>query len=287
MAVPPIASEILSTMTGRPWVLALLACFLVGAVTKMGWVRAAVFAAIAFGVALGAEIASVRWGVPFGPHRFTDPSAPGPWLGGVPAWSPLVFCALAWLGFQSAVLLHSPVEAGNADVQTLDTLEIRGSARVLLAGAVLTMLPQVLLAPLSVRGDRWFLGRVHEFAGSGLFFGVPPLAIAGWALVAAVAIFLFQRIEPWLVAPRPVLRAGQVHLQLGGLFEPLAWLGIAVVGIAVALAIGEPALAMVGVFVFVPLAIVYGAHLVGPAARATALEREAHRRDFPRSPALG
>lgn len=274
-------------VTGRPWFAALLACFLLGAVTKMGWVRTIAFAAIAFAAALAAEVASLRFGVPFGPHRFVAPTAPGPWIAGVPAWSPLAFCALAWLGFQSAVLLHSPVEAGQADLQVLDTLEIRGSGRVLLTGAILAMLPQVLLAPLSVRGERWFLGRVHEFAGTGLFFDVPPPAIAGWALVAAVAIFLFQRLEPWLTAPSPLLRAGQFHLQMGGLFEPLAWLGIAVVGIALALAIGEPQLAMVGVFVYLPLAIVYGAHLVGPDARATALEREAHRRDFPRSPALG
>lgn len=284
--MPPFAGEILSSATGRPWVLALVACFLVGAVTKMGWVRTIAFAAIAFATALGAEAASLRWGIPFGPHRFLE-AAPGPSIGGVPAWSPAVFCALAWLGFQCAVLLHSPVEAAQADLQVLDTLEIRGSGRVLLAGSVLAMLPQVLLAPLSVRGERWFLGRVHEVAGSGLFFGVPPLAIAGWALVAAVAIFLFQRLEPWLVAPSPLLRAGQCHLQMGGLFEPFAWLGLAIVGIAIAIAIGEPELALVGVFVFVPLAVVYGAHLVGPEARATALEREAHRRDFPRSRALG
>ncbi len=285
--MPPLLAETLSATIGRPWVPALVACFLVGAVSKMGWARTFAFAAIAFGVALGAEAASLRWGVPFGPHRFLDEATGGGSIAGVPAWSPLVFCALAWLGFQCAVLLHSPVEAGSADLQVLDTLEIRGSGRVLLTGAVLAMLPQVLLAPLSVRGERWFLGRVHEFGGPGLFFGVPPLAIAGWALVAAVAIFLFQRVEPWLVAPSPLLRAGQAHLQMGGLFEPLAWIGIATVGVAIALVIGEPELALVGVFVFVPLAIVYGAHLVGPAARATALEREAHRRDFPRSRALG
>ena len=283
----PLASEALSAVTGRPWVLVLLACFLLGAVTKMGWARTVAFAAIAFAAALGAEAASLRWGVPFGQHRFLEGATGGPSLAGVPAWSPAVFCTLAWLGYQCAVLLHSPLEAGHADLQVLDTLEIRGSGRVLLTGAVLAMLPQVLLAPLSVRGDRWFLGRVHEFVGPGLFFGVPPLAIAGWALVAAVAIFLFQRVEPWLVSPSPALRAGQLHLQMGGLFEPLAWIGIAIVGIAVALAIGEPELALVGIFVFVPLAVVYGAHLAGPASRATALEREAHRRDFPRSRALG
>lgn len=282
----PIANEIVSVATGRPWVLALLACFLVGAVTKMGWARALAFAAIAFLAALAAEAASLRWGLPFGPHRFV-PAAGGPLVAGVPAWSPLAFCALAWLGFQCAVLLHSPVETGPADLQALDTLEIRGSGRVLLTGSVLAMLPQVLLAPLSLRGDRWFLGRVHEFGTPGLFFDVPPQAIAGWALVAAVAIFLFQRLEPWLVSPSPLLRAGQAHLQLGGLFEPFAWLAIALGGTAIALAIGEPGLAMVGVLVFVPLAIVYGAHLVDPSSRATPLEREAHRRDFPRSRALG
>jgi len=285
--VPTIASQLLATSTGRPYVLALFAAFLLGAVTKTGWVRALVFAAIAGGAGFAAELASLRWGFPFGEHHFLE-AAHGSelWVAGVPAWSPLASCALAWLGFQLAVLLHSPVEATAHDLQVLDTLPIRRSARVLLTGSILAMLPQVLLAPLSALGDRWFLGRLHDFGTPGIFFGVPATAIVGWAAVAALAIFLFQRIDSRLVTPSPLLRAGQAHLPFGGLFEPLVYAAVATLGIALAASIGEPLLAMVGSFVFVPLAVVYAAHLVGAPSRATAAEREAHRRDFPRSRAL-
>ncbi len=45
------------------------------------------------------------------------------------------------------------------------------------------MLLDVVIDPLAVRGDRWFLGRVFDYPSGGVYFGVPLSNFAGWLLV--------------------------------------------------------------------------------------------------------
>jgi putative membrane protein len=45
------------------------------------------------------------------------------------------------------------------------------------------MLLDVVIDPLAVRGDRWFLGRVFYYPSGGVYFGVPLSNFAGWLLV--------------------------------------------------------------------------------------------------------
>ena len=44
------------------------------------------------------------------------------------------------------------------------------------------MLLDVVIDPIAVRGDRWFLGRIFYYPEGGVYFGVPLSNFAGWAL---------------------------------------------------------------------------------------------------------
>jgi uncharacterized membrane protein len=278
---------LVGTVVNRPFVFAFLICFLVGAVTKMGWVRTAIFTALAFTIAFAAEFSSTRSGFPFGLYRYIDTTRTQElWLANVPFWDALSFTFLAYLGFQLAVLLYSPLEVRRRDVQILETIEIRGSLRVLVTGTVLMTILDVIIDPITVRGERWFLGRIYEYPEGGLYFGVPLSNFAGWFLVGLLTIGAYQRIERYLLAPTPLLRSGQARIPFAGLFEPIVYLAIVLFNVAVTLWIGETLLAVIAIFIFAPLSLVYAAHLIAPATRATAAEREAHRRDFPRTRAL-
>jgi putative membrane protein len=275
------------TLALRLWVVVLFAGYLAGAVTKMGWVRTSLFATLALVVGLAAEAASTRSGFPLGAYRFVDATrAQELWLAGVPLWSPMLFCVLCWVGFQLAVLLYSPLELRRGDLQVLDTIAIRRSPRVLVTAAVLAATLAALLEPLKARGEQWFLGATHQYVDAGSYFDVPPAALVGWLLAAAVVIGVFQRLEPPLLRPTPLLRAGQAHLPYGGLVEPALGLALALLVLGVTVAIGERLLAVVTVLVVLPLALVFAAHILGAAAHATPAEREAHRRDFPRGRTL-
>jgi uncharacterized membrane protein len=280
-------SLFVGTLVLRPYVLAFFLLYLLGSVTKVGWVRTAVFAAIAFAVSLAAELSSTRNGIPYGLFQYVDATRDAElWLGSVPLWTGLFFAAVCWSAFQTAVLLWSPLELRRGDFQVLDTIAIRRSGRVLVTGAVLVTALGGLLEPLKVRGDRWFLGALYAYPEGGLYFGAPATAFAGMLVTALVTIGLYQRIEPLLLRPTRLLRAGQAHLPLGGLVEPACYLTLVAFALAVTLWLGEQQVALVGLLVFVPLTVVAAAHVLGVATRATPAEREAHRHDFPRARTL-
>lgn len=281
-------SALAGTFLLRPYVLFFLLWYLLGSVTKVGWLRTLAFAAIACTASLVAEISSTRSGLPFGLIEYLAATRGEElWVGTVPLWTAFFFTAVCWTGHQMAVLLYSPLELRRGDLQVLDTIAIRRSPRVLVTGAVLVATLGALLDPLELRGDRWFLGASLTYPAGGVYFGVPLSAFGGTLLVALVTIFLYQRLEPFLLTPTPLLLRGQAHLPLGGLVEPLLYLCLVVFGIGVASWLGEQLLAIVGVLVFAPLTLVIATHVLGTASRATAAEREAHRRDFPRGRALG
>jgi putative membrane protein len=50
------------------------------------------------------------------------------------------------------------------------------------------MFLDVVIDPLAVLGDRWFLGRVFWYPDGGPYFGVPLSNFAGWWLVGALGV---------------------------------------------------------------------------------------------------
>jgi uncharacterized membrane protein len=58
---------------------------------------------------------------------------------------------------------------------------------VALSGVVMTLL-DVVIDPLAVRGERWFLGRLFYYPEGGVYFGVPLSNFAGWFVVGCVAV---------------------------------------------------------------------------------------------------
>jgi Carotenoid biosynthesis protein len=55
------------------------------------------------------------------------------------------------------------------------------------AGVVM-MLLDVVIDPLAVRGDRWFLGRIFYYPEGGVYFGVPVSNFVGWMIVGMVGV---------------------------------------------------------------------------------------------------
>jgi uncharacterized membrane protein len=285
--VAAFANLLAGTVESRPYVFVFFVCYLLCAVSKMGWVRTAAFTALTFAIALAAEVSSIHNGFPLGAFQYAAPdSGREIALLGVPLWDPLTFSILCYLGLQLAVLTYSPLEVRRRDIQVLDTIEIRGSVRVLITGAVLMVILHVLIDPVTARGERWFFGRTYIYPGGGLYFGVPLSGFAGWLLVGILALGMYQRLERFLLRPTPALRAGQFHLPFGGVLEPIVYLAIVLFFFVLTIWVDEPLLAAIAVFIFTPLSLVFVAHVAAAARHATAAEREAHRRDFPRTRAL-
>ncbi len=60
----------------------------------------------------------------------------------------------------------------------------------LTAGALMMAL-DIVIDPLAVRGDRWFLGPLFAYATPGPYFGVPISNFVGWVIVGATGVGLF------------------------------------------------------------------------------------------------
>src|SRR5262249_16833548 len=60
---------------------------------------------------------------------------------------------------------------------------------------VLMMGLDVVIDPLAVRGDRWFLGPLFAYDQPGIYFGVPLSYFVGWIIVGTVGVGLFLNLS--------------------------------------------------------------------------------------------
>ncbi len=166
---------LVATLLLRPYVFGFLGAFLLAGAADLGWRRTLLFAAWVWPLAWLAEFSSTRAGVPFGLYHYTG-STRGQelYLGDVPFMDSLSFTFLAYAAFCLARAV----------------LARRRPSRPLLAAAsgLLMMLLDVVIDPLAVRGDRWFLGRIFYYPDGGPYFGVPLSNFAGWWIVGAVGV---------------------------------------------------------------------------------------------------
>jgi uncharacterized membrane protein len=167
---------LIDTLMLRPYVFAFMAAFVVLALHDLGRRGTAAFTASTLGVAWTAEFVSTRVGVPFGLYHYTGVTRSRElYVSNVPVFDPVSFVFLAYASYCLARLMLG---------------RSRGLP-VVVASGVLMMLLDVVIDPLAVRGDRWFLGRVFYYPDGGVLFGVPLSNFAGWVLVGSVAVGAF------------------------------------------------------------------------------------------------
>ncbi len=236
MSPPGFASLLWGTVVHRPYVYAFFACFLFFALYQLGWRRTATFAVATWLIAFGCEYSSTRNGFPFGPYRYFDATrASELWISNVPFWDSLSFVFLSYFSFVLAAALLSPREA----LARGEWPGLRHRAAPLVGGLVM-MLLDVVIDPVALQGEKWFLGRIYEYPYRGFYFGVTAANFAGWFFVGAASQWAFQlatRVLPWCAGPfRPVHPrfVWAVYAVYAGVFG---------FNLAVTLAIGDRALA--------------------------------------------
>ncbi len=236
---------VLGTLVLRPYVFAFLALFLAAGAADLGWRRTLGFGALVWPVAWLAEFSSTRIGIPFGLYHYTGATRGRElYIADVPFMDSLSFTFLA---YAALCLARATLGRRRPSIVTL----------ALLTG-VLMMALDVVIDPLAVRGDRWFLGRIFSYPEGGVYFGVPLSNFAGWVVVGAVGVGLYLGL-----AGRP----------LGGLLWPGVALYYVVLGfnLAVTAWIGEWALGAVGgaLHAAIALTIRYVQRETGPAPGLT------------------
>ena len=167
---------------------------------QLGARRAATFAVATWLLAFAAEYSSTHNGFPFGPYRYLDATRGRElWIANVPFWDSLSFVFLAYFSLALAGALLSPPESLRRGAWP----GLLRPAAAPLAGAIM-MLLDVVIDPVALQGDKWFLGRIYDYPYRGFYFGVTAANFAGWWLVGAASAAAFQaavRFLPWCRGP--------------------------------------------------------------------------------------
>jgi putative membrane protein len=170
---PALGHLLVGTLLLRPYVLVFLAVFAVVAARDLGALRMIGFLFWGFAVAFAAEYASTRVGIPFGLYHYTgETRGVELYLANVPFFDSLSFPFLAYASFCLA----------------RRALGAAGRGRVVVLSGVLMMLLDVVIDPIAVRGDQWFLGRIFYYPEGGAYFGVPLSNFGGWLLVGWLTV---------------------------------------------------------------------------------------------------
>jgi len=120
------------------------------------------------------------------------------------------------------------------------------------------MLIDVVIDPVALRGDRWFLGRIYGYPEPGVYFGVPLANFLGWGVVGITAIALYHVWERRRGALATTSFAGRAALCPGLYYLVLAF------NLVVTFALGEYRLLLSGILITVPIILWTLAILVGP-----------------------
>ncbi|MGH7429297.1 MAG: carotenoid biosynthesis protein [Candidatus Methylomirabilaceae bacterium] len=237
---------LISTVLLRPYVFLFLALYLWTASSAMGWGRTALFTALAWGVSFAAEYSSTRNGIPFGFYTYIEATKGRElWISNVPFMDSLSFTFVSYVSFALAQWLRLPDGAGEREI-----VAVRRSVPVLCLATFLFMLIDVVIDPVALRGDRWFLGKIYEYPSPGFYFGVPLTNFVGWGVVGFAIIALFQRIDRAL-PERATSGRGVRPVLLGAALYYL----ILAFNLYMTFVIGEHLLGIVGIMLYLPITL--------------------------------
>ena len=239
---------LLGSLLLRPYVFIFLLLHLVGAAAFLGWRRTGTFTLLTWGVAFAAEASSIRTGIPFGWYYYIPRTADRElWILGVPFFDSLSFpfllvasYALAWLLLTGGAPLAQGLAGG-------EKLRRPGRGPHLVLTSLLFVLLDVVIDPVALRGDRWFLGQIYGYPEPGFYFGVPLANFAGWGVVGLVAACLYQAWEGRRADAGTATFRGRALVCPGLYFIVLAF------NLTVTFAIGEWELGLCGVALSLPL----------------------------------
>ncbi len=215
-----VISLLMGTVLLRPYVFIFLALYLFVASRQIGWKRTILWTITGYLVAFGAEFSSIHGGFPFGDYYYIDTTRNQElWIAGVPFMDSLSFSFLTFTGYTCGCQLVAAFKGRNGRLDATTYRMVGRSPWVLLVGASITTLMDVIIDPVALMGDRWFLGQIHGWPRGGDYFGVPWTNFAGWFLVTAVTIGVNQALNAGLVKSSgqgPARPSPIPYMHLGG-----------------------------------------------------------------------
>ena len=246
---------LVKTFLLRPYVFMFLVSFLIIGRLLIGWQRTLVFLLAGWITAFLCEFSSTRIGVPFGFYYYNGSTVGQElYITNVPFMDSLSFTFLLFASYCLALVFLLPSVVGPAQRRLELVLDpnVRTSWASLLLTATFLTLIDVVIDPVALRGDRWFLGQIYGYPDPGVYFGIPLMNFVGWAVVGLIALSIYfcidRRLPPLPPAAGPAMTT---HLLLGCML----YYGVLVFNLTITFWIGESLLGLVGMMIYLPISI--------------------------------
>lgn len=244
---------LLLTIALRPYVFVFLASYLFIAIVNFGLRTTILFTTLTYAVALLCEWSSVHNGFPFGLYHYIEATRGREiWIAGVPLMDSMSFTFLSFVSYSVALLVSSPLYRRGFDLRLLDTWELRRAPRVWLMAAIFMVMIDLVVDPLSVRGERWFLGKIFWYDPPGPHFGVPISNYLGWFFVAAVTVAIFQLLDARLNRGTDKPLGVMPDFPSRALLGLALYVGIVSFGITMLFRIDAAEIGWASLFIFIP-----------------------------------
>jgi putative membrane protein len=243
-----IFTLILNTIILRPYVFVFLLIYLLGCSFHLGVKRAVLFCITGYLIAWLSEYSSIHNGIPYGYYYYIEQTKGKElWVLGVPFFDSLSYVFLAYASYSIALMVIVPVLRIRGIIYLLETKKIRNSIYTTILGAILFVYLDIIIDPVTLLGDRWFLGQIYGYPQKGIYFGVPISNFIGWLVVGFLMIYALQKIDshlykgtdwfgykyPWRYIIGPGLYLGVIIFNLSITFYireyNLGWVGIFIV----------------------------------------------------------
>lgn len=272
----------IDTIVMRPYVFTFFAAFLLVCVPHVGWRKTLIFTVAGYLIAFASEKLSITTGFPYGWYFYIDDTSHQElWVWGVPFFDSLSYVFLTYCSYTTALFILSPLATKGADLVTLETRAIRRSWAVLVLGAFLQTFLDIIIDPVALQGNRWFLGQIYGYYEAGLHFGVPISNYAGWLLTSFLLVAAFQQIDRRRDEKIP---KGVFAMPFRSLLGPVLYLSVLIFNWVITLWIGEHLIALTGVLIFTLPIVMVTVQAVLRVNRYRKEELQEHLEDYPWSP---
>jgi putative membrane protein len=243
-----------NTLFLRPYVFVFLAFSLYAGQKLLGWRRTGRLFGLTWTTAFICEYASTRIGIPFGEYFYTGTTQGYElYLSNIPFMDSLSFSFLLFASYCLALVLVLPPAKRAGQHGWLFDSALRTSWPVVGLTVVLLAFSDVVIDPVALQGERWFLGKIYGYPQEAVYFGIPLANFAGWAVVGFLSLLGYCLVGTGPLCVRSNSPGGgEMGVAPGiGLYY-----GVLAFNLSVTFWIGEVLMGIVGCFIFFPLTAV-------------------------------
>lgn len=256
---------LLKTVILRPYVFIFLAAFLLIGAHLTGWRRTGYFMIITWVVAFLCEFSSTRTGIPFGWYFYTGSTIGQElYIADIPFMDSLSFVFLLFSSYCMALAFLLPASrTGSVLIRMQFSLAARTGWPVVVLTTVFFTFIDIIIDPVTIRGDRWFLGKLYYYPDPGIHFGIPVANYIGWIIVGLLSLLLYlsvdRKVSAGLAQHHPDGESVTRWVLMGcGLYY-----GVLVFNLAVTFWIGEALQGMTGLLIYLPLTVLLVLRVLG------------------------